>query len=103
MHSQSIDSDEASLSLKELAVGEEYVTVITFDMALYEKAVQLVDGRADLKGKVLPSLGELHVVMAALRALGSSIEKSGIDDAWIEAESVKQAKPVCCKRSPRKM
>lgn len=50
-------------------------------MALYEKTVQLADARPDLKGKVLPRLGELHVVMAALRALGSSIEHSGIDDA----------------------
>ena len=71
--------------LKELAV-EEHVTVITFDMALYEKALQLVDTRTDLKGKVLPRRGELRVAMAALRALGSSIENFEIDDAWIEAD-----------------
>ena len=29
--------------LKELTVGEEYITVITYDMALYAKAVQLVN------------------------------------------------------------
>ena len=29
--------------LKELTVGEEYITVITYDMALYAKSVQLVD------------------------------------------------------------
>ena len=29
--------------LKELSVGEEYITVISYDMALYAKAVQLVD------------------------------------------------------------
>ena len=57
--------------LKELTVGEEYITVITYDMAIYAKAVQLVDARPDLKGKVLPRLGELHVVMWALRDLGS--------------------------------
>jgi len=56
-------------------------------MALYPKAVQLVDARLDLKGKVLPRLGELHFVMCALRALGSSIENSGIDDAWMEADA----------------
>ena len=54
-------------------------------MALYEKAVQLIDSNSDLKGKVLPRLGELHTTMAALRALGSSIENSGIDDAWLES------------------
>ena len=30
-------------------------------------------------------LGELHTVMTALRALGTSIEDSGFDDAWVEA------------------
>jgi len=34
-------------------------------MALYEKAVQLVDARDDLKRTVFPRLGELHTVMAA--------------------------------------
>lgn len=72
--------------LKTLVVGQGYPTVITFDMALYEKAVQLLDARVDLKRKLVPRLGELHAVMAALRALGTSIENSGIDDAWIEAD-----------------
>ena len=55
-------------------------------MALYEKVVQLLDARPNLKKEVVPRLGELHTVMAALRALGTSIENSGIDDAWIEAD-----------------
>lgn len=75
-----------AILLKELAVGEDHITVITFDMALYEKAIKLVDTHPDLKDKVMPRLGELHAVMCALRALGSSIENSGIDDAWIEAD-----------------
>lgn len=37
--------------LKSLVVGEEHPTVITFDMALYEKAVQILDSRDDLKKK----------------------------------------------------
>ena len=68
---------------KELTVGEDYITPITFDMALYEKVIQLVDYMPYLKDKVMPRLGELHVVMCALRALGSSVENSGIDDALI--------------------
>lgn len=71
--------------LKSLAVGEDHPTVISLDMALYEKAVQLIDARPDLKRSVVPRLGELHVVMADLRALGASMENSGIDDAWMEA------------------
>jgi hypothetical protein len=60
--------------LKSLVVGEHHPAVITFDMALYEKAVQLLDARPNLRSKVFPRLGELHAVMVALRALGTSIE-----------------------------
>ena len=72
--------------LNELATGKDHPTVISCDMALYEKIVKLIDSRPDLKSQFIPRLGELHVVMAALRALGSSIENSGIDEAWIEAD-----------------
>ena len=58
--------------LRKLAVGKHYPTVISFDMALYEKVVQLIDVRLDLKRTVFPRLGELHVVMAAVRTLGVS-------------------------------
>ena len=77
---------EQTSQLRHLAVGETHPTVISFDMALYKKIVQLIDSRPDLKRTVVPRLGELHVVMAALRALGVFIENSGIDDAWIEAD-----------------
>ena len=80
MCSQSTDRDEA------LTVGEEHVTVITFDIVLHEKAVQLVDARADLKGKVLSRRGELHVVMATLKGSGSSTENSERDAGGIEAD-----------------
>ena len=62
--------------LKSLVVGQDHPTVITFDMALYEKAVQLLDARPNLKKEVVPRLGELHAVMAALRALGTSKERT---------------------------
>jgi len=72
--------------MKELAVGKDHPTVVSCDLALYEKVVQLLDANPDLKGKIFPRLGELHVVMAALRGLGTSIENSGIDDAWTESD-----------------
>ena len=72
--------------LRYLTVGDTYPTIITFDLALYEKVAQLLDSRPDLKSKVVPRLGELHVVMAALRAICVSMENSGIDDAWMEAD-----------------
>jgi hypothetical protein len=70
---------------KKLAIGEDHITLITFGMALY-KVIQLVDARPDLKGKAMPRLGELRIVMCALRALESSIEDSGIDDTWTEGD-----------------
>ena len=72
--------------LKRFVVGEDHPAVITFDMALYEKPIQLLDGRPNLKNEIFLRLGELHTVMASLRALGTSIGNSGIDDTWIEAD-----------------
>ena len=43
--------------LNSLVVGQNHPTVITFDMALYEKAVQLLDARPNLKNEVVPRLG----------------------------------------------
>ena len=40
--------------------------------------------RDDLKHFILRP-GELHIVMAQLRAIGSYIDNSGIDLCWIEA------------------
>lgn len=73
------------MSLKNIVLGEEYPTIITFDKTQYEKAVQLLDANPGLKHQVVPRLGELHTFMASLRALGTSVENSGIDDAWIES------------------
>ena len=39
--------------------------------------------RPDLNSKVVSRLGELHVDMAALRAIGVSMENSGIYNAWM--------------------
>jgi hypothetical protein len=72
--------------LRRLTVSDDHPTVISFDIELYEKVVQLLDARPDLKRIVVPRLGELHVVMAALLALCTSMDDSGIDDAWIEAD-----------------
>ena len=71
--------------LRYLAVDDAHPTVILFDMAVYDKVVQLLDARPDLKRTIVPRLGELHVIMTALRAHSASIKNSGIDDAWIEA------------------
>ena len=33
---------------------------------------------------IVPRLSELHAIMAAIYGLGSTIENSRVDDAWIE-------------------
>ena len=53
-------------------------------MGLYKPAKQLQMSRKDMDHLVLRP-GELHVVMAQLRALGNYIENSGLDFCWTEA------------------
>ena len=69
-----------------VVLRESHKAVITFDLQLYEKAVKLQLLTAPALDHFVLRLGELHTVMAALRVLGTSIEDSGFDDAWVEAE-----------------
>ena len=66
-------------------MGPERKTVITFDMALYEKARRLELLHPEFKDQFVFRIEEFHTVICTLRALGASIENSGIDDAWIAA------------------
>lgn len=67
-------------------MGNNHKTIITFDMQLYEKAVKLQMSKKPQLDNFVFRVGELHVVMNALRALGDSIESSGLEDAWVESE-----------------
>ena len=50
--------------LKNLVVGTTHPTVISFDMALYEKVIKLLDAKPDLRSTVVPRLGELYAVVS---------------------------------------
>ena len=65
-------------------VGENKKTVISLDMALYEKALQLLDCRPYMREQYVIRLGELHVCMAVIRGIGTCMENSGLDDVWVE-------------------
>jgi hypothetical protein len=65
-------------------VGPDRKTVISLDLGLYQPAKKLQMARNDLKHIILRP-GELHIVMAQLRAIGAFIEDSGLDMCWIEA------------------
>ena len=66
-------------------VGADRKTVISLDMGLYKPAKQLQMHRNDMDHLILRP-GELHIVMAQLRCIGSYIENSGIDFCWTEAD-----------------
>eukprot|EP00794_Sanderia_malayensis_P004104 gene4104-4661_t len=58
-------------------LGEGQKTVISLDLDLYARALQLCEGHRKLRGKYIFTLGELHVVIALLRAIRHFIGNSG--------------------------
>ena len=60
-------------------------TIVSLDLDLYEKAYQLVNSDDTMKNHHILCLGELHIVFAHIRAIGSFINSSGIEDAWTAA------------------
>ena len=54
-------------------------------MGLYQPPKKLQMARNDLQHLILRP-GELHILMAQLRTIGTFIEDSGLDMCWIEAE-----------------
>lgn len=66
-------------------VGPERKTVISLDLGLYQPAKKLQMARNELKQLILRP-GELHIVMAMLRATGDYIENSGLDMSLTESE-----------------
>ena len=66
-------------------VGPERKTVVTLDLGLYKPAKQLQMARQDCSHLILRP-GELHMVMAHLRTIGSYIDSSGLDLCWIEGD-----------------
>ena len=66
-------------------MGSAYKTVISLDLALYKPAKQLQIHRNDLN-KIILWTGELHFVMIQLQTIGTFIEGSAIDNAWIDVD-----------------
>ena len=58
-------------------------------MQLYIKAVMLQQ-RPDIRSGFMFSMGELHVVFCALKAIGKLIDGSGLDQTFDEAGNKKQ-------------
>ena len=62
----------------------EWKTIVTLDLQLYSKCIQL-QSRQDISPNFVIRMGELHVVFAFLKATGKHINNSGLDTAFTEA------------------
>lgn len=89
----STSSTEISTQLKVLDIVEKLnlkvynntKAVLTLDMGLYQPMQQLLMFRPELKPNFVLRPGELHIIMAMLRSIGSFINGSGIPEAWSES------------------
>ena len=77
---------KASHSVTEFPNGVYSKTVVTFDLGLYERAVQIVHSNHEMRNKIILRLGALHIVFAHIRAIGHYIDGSGIDNSLKNAD-----------------
>ena len=59
-------------------------TIISLDLQLYAKAMQL-KAKQDINEKFVFRLGELHIVFAFLKTVDKYIECSGLNQIFVEA------------------
>ena len=67
-----------------IAVTGSKRTIVTLDLQLYSKCIQLREDKEILDNYIF-RLGELHIVFAMLKVLGKFIENSGIDRLFTES------------------
>ena len=72
-----------AMNINAVIVGPHQKTIITLDLDLYERAVKIRSSEK-MKDNIVLRMGELHVVLAMLKALGRYIEGSGLEQIWIE-------------------
>ena len=60
---------------------------VWLDMDLYKRVIKLPYLHPELyKDKWIESPGQFHIVLCALRCLGQTVEGSGLDNAWVDAD-----------------
>ena len=79
-------SAPANDNTNEFTNGPSSMTVLTLDLDLYERALQVVQSRDELRRRFILRLGTLHIVFANLRAIGHFITGSGIGNSWETAD-----------------
>ena len=69
-----------------LVSKEDGKLIVTFDMDLYKRVLKLEYLDCQYKDKWVVCPGAFHTSLCTLRCLGKTIEGSGIDEVWVEAE-----------------
>ena len=69
-----------------LVSKEDGKLIVTFDMDLYKRVLKLEYLDSQYKDKWVVCPGFFHKSLCALRCLGKTIEGSGSDEEWVEAE-----------------
>ena len=72
--------------VNDLVTGPDSKLVATMDMDQYKRALKLEYLDPQYKNKWVLCPGAFHTVLCALRCLGRTIEGSGLDEAWQEAD-----------------
>ena len=72
--------------LNTVVSGANSTLVVTLDMDLYKRVVKGEYLHPEFKNKWVFSPGGFHSVICAVGCLGRTIEGSGLDDAWQEAD-----------------
>ena len=67
------------------AVAPSRKTIITLDLKLYAKALQ-VQGRNEIANNFVWRAGELHIVFTFQHVIGKYIENSSLDQSFIDCD-----------------
>ena len=65
-------------------LGQEY-TVITVDEPLYCKLMEMKWYHPELRTKLIPRMGGLHISMNFMKVIGQHMESSGLKGVWVES------------------
>jgi hypothetical protein len=60
--------------------------LVWLDMDLYKRVRKIPFLDPQFSGRIIESPGPFHTVLCALRCLGVTLESSGLDQAWVEAD-----------------
>lgn len=72
--------------LNSIVSGPDRKVVVTLDMDLYKRTLKIEYLDPKYKNKWILCPGAFHTVVCALRCLGRTVEGSGLDQAWQEAD-----------------